>query len=395
MARLGRRFQVPTERPIKPTKSKSPAPVAKRTSSKSKPTTQADGPPKKDNNWWEAAALFEFMQKAVNQRVLRAGRNRITLERVAQLVTRRYEIEEAETAQNVLLVHAQNLCYMMDHPRRQDIRFFVDEPIYQELARGHNLSALAQRRAEGVELRIRRRDTPKDAESESSNTSDEEAISTPVRRVPRRKLGRLSVLRPKSSQFSGKSKSTKSGKSKIDVLLDSSDGTSDAEAEEADTTSDEMALNRSVETLDDDHNNTTNDGSPRHGKRKLLDPDAPARTRRKRVASTSPAPSQTPSSSAATDPEAAATLPLVEKLSAADSGLSATLVSSLLPTYTANGPRDSWVCSVDGCSQRIYGCSKDTGRRLITEHLEDHSKGREKVVGVLWGERERLHLPVE
>jgi hypothetical protein len=393
MARLGRRFQVPTERPTKSTKSKSPAP-ANSTSSKSKTTVQADVPPKKDNNWWEAAALFEFMQKAVNQRVLRVGRNRITLERVAQLVTRRYEIEETETAQNVLLVHAQNLCYMMDHPRRQDIRFFVDEPIYQELARGHNLSALAQRRAEGVELRIRRRDTLKDVGSESSNTSDDEAISTPVRRAPRRKLGRLSVLRPKSSQYSGKSKSIKGGKSKTDLLLDPSDDTSDAEAEEADTTSDEMALNRSFEALDNDNSNTSND-SPRRGKRKLPDPDATSRTRRKRAASTSPAPSQTPSSSAATDADAAAALPLVEKLSAADSGLSATLVSSPLPTYTANGPRDSWVCSVDGCSQRVYGCSKDTGRRLITEHLEDHSKGREKVVGVLWGERERLHLPVE
>jgi hypothetical protein len=393
MARLGRRFQVPTERPTKPTKSKSPAP-ANSTGSKSKTTVQADVPPKKDNNWWEAAALFEFMQKAVNQRVLRVGRNRITLERVAQLVTRRYEIEETETAQNVLLVHAQNLCYMMDHPRRQDIRFFVNEPIYQELARGHNLSALAQRRAEGVELRIRRRDTLKDAGSESSNTSDDEAVSTPVRRAPRRKLGRLSVLRPKSSQYSGKSKSIKGGKSKSELLFDSSDDTSDAEAEEADTTSDEMALNRSVETLDNDNSNTSND-SPRRGKRKLPDPDATSRTRRKHAASTSPAPSQTPSSSAATDADAAAALPLVEKLSAADSGLSATLVSSPLPTYTANGPRDSWVCSVDGCSQRIYGCSKDTGRRLITEHLEDHSKGREKVVGVLWGERERLHLPVE
>jgi hypothetical protein len=393
MARLGRRFQVPTERPTKPTKSKSPAP-ANSTGSKSKTTVQAEVPPKKDNNWWEAAALFEFMQKAVNQRVLRVGRNRITLERVAQLVTRRYEIEETETAQNVLFVHAQNLCYMMDHPRRQDIRFFVNEPIYQELARGHNLSALAQRRAEGVELRIRRRDTLKDAGSESSNTSDDEAISTPVRRAPRRKLGRLSVLRPMSSQYSGKSKSIKGGKSKSELLFDSSDDTSDAEAEEADTTSDEMALNRSVEALDNDNSNTSND-SPRRGKRKLSDPDATSRTRRKRAASTSPAPSQTPSSSAATDADAAAALPLVEKLSAADSGLSATLVSSLLPTYTANGPRDSWVCSVDGCSQRIYGCSKDTGRRLITEHLEDHSKGREKVVGVLWGERERLHLPVE
>jgi hypothetical protein len=343
MVRLGRKFQVPTERQTKSTKSKSPVRAAKSASSKSKTTTQNEEPPKKDNNWWEAAALFEFMQKAVNQRVLRAGRNRITLERVAQLVTRRYEIDEAETAQNVLLVHAQNLCYMMDHPRRQDISFFVDEPIYQELAIGHTLSALTQRRAEGVELRIRKRDTLRDAESESSNTSDEEAaISTPVRRAPRHRRGHLSVLRPKSSQYSGKSKSIKIGKSKTELLLDSLDNTSDdegdEEGDEGDASSDETALNRSTEARDNDENNTSNDASPRHGKRKLDDLDDTSRRRRKRAASTSPTPSHTPSS-LDTDTDGAVALPLVEKLSAADSGLSVTLVSSPLPTYTANGPR--------------------------------------------------------
>jgi hypothetical protein len=150
------------------------------------------------------------MQKAVNQRVLRAGRNHITLDRVAELIVRRYEIEEVETAKNVLLVHAQNLCYMMDHPRRKNIQFFASEPIYQELAAGHNLSAADQRRAEGVELRPRKdHATLRDGESDSSDTSDEEeedAITTPVRHPPgRRKRGRLSVLRP-SGKFSGKGK---------------------------------------------------------------------------------------------------------------------------------------------------------------------------------------------
>jgi hypothetical protein len=31
---------------------------------------------------------------------------------------------------------------------------------------------------------------------------------------------------------------------------------------------------------------------------------------------------------------------------------------------------------------------------LITEHLEDHANGREKVVGILWREQDKLHLPV-
>jgi hypothetical protein len=69
-------------------------------------------------------------------------------------------------------------------------------------------------------------------------------------------------------------------------------------------------------------------------------------------------------------------------------------VSTPLPTYEPNGPRDSWICNFDGCAQRIYGCSKEIGRQLITEHLEDHAKGREKVVGILWREQDKLHLPV-
>ena len=131
--------------------------------------------PKKDDNWWEAAALFEFMQKAVQQRVLQVGQNHITVDRVAKLIVRRYEIEDVNTAKNVLLVHAQSLCYMIDNPRRKNIQLFASEPIYQELIAGHTLSAAEQRRAEGVELKPRKDyGTLRDGRSGSSNTSDEE-----------------------------------------------------------------------------------------------------------------------------------------------------------------------------------------------------------------------------
>jgi len=224
----GRYSQIQPERSAQPSKftsatttgSKSTQTNAKAQTAHGKVTiTKPVEAPKKDDNWWEAAALFEFMQKAVNQRVLRAGRNQITVDRVAELVVRRYEIEEVEIAKNVLLVHAQNLCYMMEHPRRKAVQFFASEPIYKELAAGHDLSAAEQRRAEGVELKPRRdHGTLRDGENESSDTSDEEdAITTPVRRPPgRRKQGRLSVLRPRSGKFSGKSKgiSIKPGRQK-------------------------------------------------------------------------------------------------------------------------------------------------------------------------------------
>jgi hypothetical protein len=375
--------------------------------------------PKKDNNWWEAATLFEFMQKVVNQRVLRPGRNQITLERVAQLVVRRYEIEELETAQNVLLVHASNLCYMMDHPRRKNVRFFAEEPIYRELAAGHSLPAAEQRRVEGVELKPRRdHATLKDEEVESSDTlSEEEEIRTPVRRPPgRRRRGRLSVLRPTSSKFSGKSKSINrkegsAGKGKAPVRAADLSDNSETQGDQETADSDDDDEDEDDEDDDDmDIDTPTQALSPGREKRKLEETDTDEqeeKTRRKRTgASITP---ESPPTSEDDDTEAAlanGAVPLRYRpthngsasrpeSSHTKAGLTPSLISTPLPTYEPNGPRDSWICNFDGCTQRIYGCSKEIGRRLITEHLEDHAKGREKVVGILWREQDKLHLPVE
>lgn len=353
------------------------------------------------------------MQKAVNQRVVRAGRNQITLDRVAQLIVKRYEIEQVETAKNVLLVHAQNLCYMMDHPRRKAIEFFAAEPIYEELAAGHTLSAVEQRRAEDVELKPRKdHATLRNEQSDSSDTSDEEeedesedTIRTPVRRPPgRRKQGRLSVLRPKSGKFSGKSKGIKlkpggqrGGKGKAPVPATDSSAGSQSE-------------NEAKTNPESDTNTTPTQAlSPSREKRKLDDTDTEHEahvSRRKRTASTPLAPSSPPttnesdSAEADAEPTAVPLLPLRQRPSSSAAGNSKPtvaphIVSTPLPTYEANGARDSWICSFDGCTQRIYGCSKELGRQLITEHLEDHSRGRDKVVGILWREQNKLHLPVK
>ncbi|KAF1834727.1 hypothetical protein BDW02DRAFT_639168 [Decorospora gaudefroyi] len=413
----GRYSQIQPERPARTPKSSSvPASGLKGegvavTSQKARGKAATPKPaeaPKKDDNWWEAAALFEFMQKAVNQRVLREGRNQITLDRVAELVVRRYEIEELETAKNVLLVHAQNICYMVDHPRRKNVQFFASEPIYRELQAGHNLSAAEQRRAEGMELRPRKdHATLRNAGSDSSDTSDEEeqdTLTTPVRRPPgRRKKGRLSVLRPTSGKFSGKGKGVsikpgkqKGGKGKAPVAT--SDDSEVEQTESRTSSEDEMAMDTPTQAP-----------SPvAREKRKLSDTDADESSekgRRKRAASESIAPDSPPTtadSDSATE-ESAAVPPLPLRYRPTNihhpsrNTKPATvppIVSTPLPTYEPNGPRDSWICSFDGCTQRIYGCSKELGRQLITEHLEDHSRGREKVVGILWREQDKLRLPV-
>ncbi|KAI1563894.1 hypothetical protein PtrEW7m1_010417 [Pyrenophora tritici-repentis] len=345
-----------------PASTPTPAPTLQKARSKT-PLSKPTEAPKKDDNWWEAAVLFEFIQKAVNQKVLRAGRNQITLDRVAELVVRRYEIEELETAKNVLLVHAQNLCYMMDHPRRKTIQFFSAEPIYQELAGGHNLPAAEQRRAEGVELKPRK---------DHARLRDGESKSKGVKIAPGKQKG---------------------GKGKAPIAT--SDDSGADQTEEATSSDADSSIQTPTQAL-----------SPAREKRKLDETDVSQddESRSKRAASASLAPESPPttSSSPEDDEEASAVPPLPLRYrpesssttSATKPTVAPRLVSTPLPTYEANGPRDSWICSFDGCTQKIYGCSKDLGRQLITEHLEDHSRGREKVVGILWREQDRLHLPV-
>lgn len=344
------------------------------------------------------------MQKAVNQGAMHVGR--ITLGRLAKLIVRRYEIEEIETAQNVILVHASNLCYIMDHPRRKSIRYFASEPIYEELSAGHSLSTAEARRAESIKLRRRKNHatlkedlTTSESESESEPNID---IETPQRRPSRRK-GRLSVLRPKSSKYSGKSKGkgvkgrSGKGKGKAPNLIVETDSESDEEM-----VSGEANGSESDEQID----TPTQAFSP--GKRKHAE-DVEDINPKKRAASASaseePSPSSPPISSPSTPSSVEADasnepLPLRWRSGNAtskssNSALLPPIVSSPLPTYTANGPGDSWICSFDGCPQKIYGVSSELGRRLVKEHLQDHANGREQVVSIILREEEKCRLPVK
>jgi hypothetical protein len=340
--------------------------------------------------------------------VLRPGRDQITVDRVAELMTKRYEIEEVDTARNVLLVHAQNLCYKMDHPRSKAAIFLADEPIYRELGMGHDLPAADIRKAQAVALRPRKDHAPlerADSDTSSDSESIEEVVVTPQRQADRRKKkGRLSVLRPKSSKFSGKGKTLQSrkGPGLGDHSSQAADSSADPDAE-VDSDSESIAeIDTSTEAL-----------SPTREKRKLIDieGDEEEDRRRKRAASSSISQESIPSTSnsdteAAAEADNEAPLPLRKRAnlpltngkpsgSRAKSELVAPIVSTPLPTYEANGPRDSWICTFDGCHQRVYGASKPIGRQLITEHLEDHSKGRQQVVGVVWRENQKLALPVK
>lgn len=367
-------------------------------STRSTPAPKSAGAPKKDDNWWEAAAIYEFMRSAVIVRVLRPGRRQITLDRVAALMIKRYEIDDVETARLVLLVHASNLRYKMEHPRSKEASFFTDEPIYHELQVDLDLPAAEIRKAQAVELRPRRDyNTREQTLSEDSDSdSPDAAIVTPQRRPDgRRKRGRLSVLRPRSGKFSGKSKSI--GRDADQRMLDSEDPSS----EEADSSA-EGEAEQAHDANSDMEIDTPTAVSPNRDKRKLIDLEGDAEETgiRKRAASTSTASSDDESTDT-TPSTSEVPLPLLkrtngkpnEKHSNADP--IAPIISTPLPTHEPNGPRDSWFCTFDGCTQRIYGASKALGQELITEHLEDHANGRHDVVGIIWREKEKLSLPVK
>ncbi|KAJ4355583.1 uncharacterized protein N0V89_003603 [Didymosphaeria variabile] len=395
----GRYDEVPKEpSSVKPTTA--PAAQPSRSVRSRSHVEKPSAPPKKDDNWWEAAAIYDFIRSAVNKRVLRPGRHQITMDRIAELMTKRYEIEEVDTARNVLLVHAQNLCYKMDHPRSKSASFLADEPIYRELETGHDLPAADIRKAQAVALRPRKDHAP--LESAESDISDSETsndvVVTPQRRADgRKKKGRLSVLRPRSSKYSGKGKTVQPRKGSTSGTRSSEEADSSAESEVAEAERD----SDSVIEID----TPTQALSPSREKRKFIDTsdDVEEKGRRKRAASSSvssePIPSSSDSDAQAAENEVP--LPLRNRSNSKPSGsqtksnLETPIISTPLPTYEANGPRDSWTCTFDGCNQRIYGASKPIGRQLITEHLEDHAKNRQQVVGVVWRENQKLALPVK
>jgi hypothetical protein len=370
--------------PPKPSR-KQAAPVQPKAKIRQKTDDKKTDAPKKDDNWWEAAAIFEFIQKAVNQRAVHVGH--VTLDKVARLLVKRYQIDEDEMAKNVLLVHASNLCYMIDHPRRKSLEAYRREPIYGELAAGHSLSAADIRRAESVELRPRKdHGTLKDEISSESESSS--SIETPQRRPPRMKKGRLSVLRPKSSKFTGKGKSVKRGKWK---------GKSPQPRTSPDSEDEE--LQNFDSDSGDEIDTPTQALSP--GKRKHV-VDVVDLTSRKRAASTSlesepqsPPTSSSDDNDANTEPLPLRWRPGNAPLKPMSPALIPPIVSSPLPTYTPNGPRDSWICTFDGCSQKVYGASTEFGQSLIKEHFVDHANGRHKEVNILMNEEQKLRLPVK
>ncbi|KAF2734473.1 hypothetical protein EJ04DRAFT_466552 [Polyplosphaeria fusca] len=335
--------------------------------------------PPKDDNWWEATAMFDFMQKAMNHRAMRVGH--VTIAKVSELMCKRYEIEDVETAKSAILVHADNLLYLMDRPRRKKVQDFANEPIHHELSEGHGLSAAEVRRAQAVELRPRKDHATLKAEA-SEDSDSESSVATPQRR-PRSGKGRLSLLRPRSSKYSGKGKSSTKGKGKARGKQPLPEVSGSDENEEGSSAGSDSQIDTPTQAF-----------SPKRKYTQGVDDVVP----RKRAATSSPDPDSPPTTPEEEDDESIQLLPLRWRNGNATAKSSSTLlpplISTSLPPLTANGPKDSWVCNFDGCNHKTYGASTELGQNIIKEHLEDHERGRANEIGLLMREEKQLRLPV-
>ncbi|KAF2189092.1 hypothetical protein K469DRAFT_564168 [Zopfia rhizophila CBS 207.26] len=375
----GRMSGKPEEKPEKVAKSDTVPQKPKVLKAKDKVKQIPMNAPKKDENWWEAAAIFEFMQKIVNQGVVHIGH--VTLERVAKLLVKRYEIDDIDVAINVIRVHASNLCYMIEHRRRKNIQYFIDEPIYQELSSGYDLSAAEIRRAEQVELRLRKdHSTLEEDIGEESDSGD--SVATPLQRR-RPNKGKFSALRPKSGKFSGKGKGVKRGKGKgkkPNINMSSDEGSEEAQGE------DDIEIDTPTQALSPGkrkHTSTHIDTNPRkRAASQSAEPESPTISSESEITDThtEPLPLRWRSGNISAKSSSPALLPPV--------------VSTPLPSHAANAPGDSWICTFDGCSQKVYGASTDTGRTLIKEHLQDHATKGQAQIELVMSEEQKLRLPV-
>ncbi|KZF26582.1 hypothetical protein L228DRAFT_257991 [Xylona heveae TC161] len=69
------------------------------------------------------------------------------------------------------------------------------------------------------------------------------------------------------------------------------------------------------------------------------------------------------------------------------------LVEEPLPSTVAQGPGDTWTCTFDGCSHKVYGASTPGGKDRIKIHFRSHADGPEQLIDLVYQEQ-RPYLPV-
>jgi len=85
-------------------------------------------PLKRDDAWWKARAILEFMQKSVSQKLVPS--KNLTLAGFARAMARSYDIEDAATAEIYIQAYADQIVVMLESKKHEA---WTTRPIYNEL----------------------------------------------------------------------------------------------------------------------------------------------------------------------------------------------------------------------------------------------------------------------
>jgi hypothetical protein len=316
-------------------------------------------------NKMNAATVWKFMQKVVNDN--RPEPAVLTIESFAHYLMQAFTFEDEEQAGQYLEYHAADLVSMMQQKRRRTYEW-TELPVYDELLEA-KLPAAIKRRMAAVQLQRRVQPLQDESDDEISSADSDSSEEQVMDKAQIQHITKSS-LRPKSgSKFSGKGAGRR-GKGVQNRA--SSDADEDGEPMDVDTPS----------------KRKSDDGNENH---------TPPKKRFTR-------------SQGDQDPElrdvefawqqAKSTgIPIRRKSQQNDRfvngdgpNLRLSIVSDPIFSTSATDPGDVWTCTHPGCLHKVYGASNYISKDLIKEHIDEH-KPDEKIDLILT-EENRTHLPV-
>jgi hypothetical protein len=300
----------------------------------------------------------------------------MTVEGIANLMVRQFDIDSAIDATHYIYAHAQILTWLM--AKHKDAFDWTNKPIFDEL---HTTSIPSDVLGSATKIRLRRRrDTWNDTEDSSDvGVGDDSSLFI---RTPHKGKGK-SILRPISSKFSGKGKNigeyesdsshltlTTPTKRKADQLLYSSQLNKRIAPNDPlhDLPSDEGI---DVEDSDEEYLGNLNNGTT-----------LPIRWKND--------PNNHPENDDLIDDSCSED---AEPLSPVADTASLTMVSETMPEFTANSAGDVWACPWDGCLHKVYNASSEESVELMREHYQRHITQRDQQIDIV--KREAGHnMPV-
>ncbi|KAI9816846.1 MAG: hypothetical protein M1827_001491 [Pycnora praestabilis] len=274
-------------------------------------------------------------------------RNRISHIKVrdlAKALHTTFKTDNLSQAEDIIRARGPELQKLMKQTSHRDPQW-SQTSIYKELGqqqfRGKQLKAI-------LALKLRPRTATQNDEIGVVVISDEQSEDEDLRLAQTARKGK-SVLRPKSSKFSNKGAGKRGRPS---IAATDEDNNSDEAMEDINPSRPKRQKDRkrSAAAIEDDNTKPTDDPLPL----RLCKPS---------------------DNDANVHPQ---TFHIVEEA---------------LPSYTPQGPGDTWTCTLDGCVHKVYAGSTPAGQVKIRDHFREHASERQEQLDLVFKEQ-RPHLPV-